>query len=230
MVDQCPSLDAPAEFNDFSVQGMCEQGSITAVLAVAGFVLVIAFCLVLHKKTETVLIKKNDGKPLEEEGIEKIFKTTKEVDGKVLHTINEYLVLPFVSTDLKSFVMVIYVLWFALTIPMATTRLYKKMWGHELLFQQGPFNVLANMLGCKGLDILAIAYTEEVDDTSPFEKIDPPPERNSPAELDPWFTFHLMNGLLWLTFGFIQMYWAHRGWSVSFIGLLSLMSWSPVSF
>ena len=213
MIDQCPSDNATAEFDDFSVQGMCKQGSITFVLAFVGTVLLITFRVYLHLQT-----KKAQRLHHEENGvIGEIgrFSTTENRDGKVLHMINKYLVNPFVPCSLASLAMELYFLWFAVTITMAGTRFYEKRWANELYFQQGPFNVLAHMMGCEGLNITTIPYTHKIS-SSPFKAIGPAkPQRDSSEELDSYFAWHLAGGILWLTFGFMQIYWAEGGWSVS---------------
>lgn len=218
MTDQCPNLDAPAEFNDFTVQGMCKQGSLTFIVAFGIFLLLFIVRQILHYLTTTAQAEqqRRGGYGLaqpEREGLEKVFHPRNETNSIMLHVANKYLVLPFVPVSLKSLIMMLYLAWVAMTIPMATTRYYKKLWANEVMAQQGPLNVIADMLGCEGVDIMAIPYTKQINDTSPFQNPKHPPERNSPEELDPYFAWHLAFGIVWLTFGFVQIFNARGGWS-----------------
>ena len=136
-------------------------------------------------------------------------QTTWDKD-RFVHIFNEIFVAPFISDSMESFIAIIFFAWFVMTIPMGITRYYSKLWMNELIAQQGPFNVLAYLIGCKSLEFDTMQYTTEI-------QHDPNvvPERGSPEELDWVFLYHLLFGICWLTSGFMQIFWARSGWSVS---------------
>eukprot|EP00562_Extubocellulus_spinifer_P002113 CAMPEP_0178489204 /NCGR_PEP_ID=MMETSP0696-20121128/10256_1 /TAXON_ID=265572 /ORGANISM="Extubocellulus spinifer, Strain CCMP396" /LENGTH=492 /DNA_ID=CAMNT_0020116999 /DNA_START=68 /DNA_END=1546 /DNA_ORIENTATION=- len=211
-------------FTGYSYDAMCKEGSLTAILAILVLSVLFLFRQLLHISTNRRDRKETDQCSL---------LCHPKRDG-FLFTIEQTFIAPFVSDSLESFVAVIFFLWFILTVPMGITRYYDKYWAHEMLAQQGPLNLLAHFLGCKGLDMMAMKYTDVVSSPDEVENstegglfgwkkspksVDPgllsEPERNSPEELDPYFTAHLIAGLGWLFFGFVQIFWARKGWSTN---------------
>ena len=59
---------------------------------------------------------------------------------------------------------------------------------------------------------MALQYTEELPANSMHIEN---PKRGSPAEIDSYFLPHLTWAMTWLFVGFIQIYQAKDGWSVS---------------
>uniref|UniRef100_A0A6U2ZGN3 Uncharacterized protein n=1 Tax=Entomoneis paludosa TaxID=265537 RepID=A0A6U2ZGN3_9STRA len=129
----------------------CEDGTWSVIFAIGTFVLFVLFHQVMYfykgrctnnKGTEpnTHVEYQNQGRSLTESMIERVF------------------VAPFVPKKLETLVALIFGAWFMMTIPMAFTRYFEGWWGQQLLTQQGPFNLMANAIGCKGLDMNAIKY------------------------------------------------------------------------
>ena len=139
---------------------------------------------------------------------------------------------PFTPTTIEAFVARLCFWWFLFTVSMALTRFCKKRLANQALSQQGPFNSLSKALGCNGIDVTALPCTESLSDLHPAKtrllprffkflrkkpKIDIASDREQDhfKEIDLLFTLHLAIGLGWLTFGFLQIFWVHSGWSVS---------------
>ena len=133
----------------------------------------------------------------------------KEKHGFLLHFLNEYFILPWVPSTIEIFASIYFFLWFCLTITIGIARYYEKKWTQEVFFQQGPFNYLVHALfNCSTVDMTLIDYTEEINHSSNQN-----PARQSPEELDPYFTKHLTFGILWLSVGFYHILNARHGWS-----------------
>ena len=112
---------------------------------------------------------------------------------------------------------------------MGVTRYYEGYWAMDYLTQQGPFNFIAHLIGCKGLDLTTLKYTERVPPRSEWVVN---PEHYSAQELDPFFTWHLAAGTTWLTAGFLQIFWAKLGdggWSVSMINVSHVLNFALYS-
>lgn len=197
-------------FGDY--ESMCEQGSLTAIVAVFIVTVVVLFRFWLHYR---IIDKNENGKhtiALEETGN----GTDEELDRVIPHFLDSKFIVPFVPTSMESFVFILFFLWFVMTITMGMTRYYRQIWAHEFSSQQGPLNVIVGMLTgrCKGLDITAMVYTSELD-TPPWTKGHwaEYTKVRSLDNMDNILFFHLCGGMLWLTVGFMQIYWANNGWS-----------------
>jgi len=153
----------------------------------------------------------------------------------------EYLFIqPFVPLRLESFVAYLASGWFLGTVTMAITRFYHKQWAVELLSQQGPFNLVSWLLGGGMISPTAHVYTYENTNQVPegnrgfvfliqrslgklknktkagdfeLDEQDPESESQHFKNLDLFFSLHLFCGLLWLTVGGLQIFWA-KAWSI----------------
>lgn len=141
--------------------------------------------------------------------------------------LEDILVLPFVPTTVEHLVLAIYGAWFAMTITMGVTRYYEKRWGNDVLAQHSLFNIIANFLGCKGLDMMVIPYAyQEPEPTvrvggffrknqkSSLEMLCEKNPLECSSDIDFYFGHHLFFGIVWLSFGAMQIYLSRNGWSV----------------
>ncbi len=71
-------------------------------------------------------------------------------------TFEKRFILPFVPTQLDSFVMWIFIWHFVITIPMGITRYYEGRWAHDFITLQGPLNLISYAFGCGTLNLTAI--------------------------------------------------------------------------
>ena len=194
---------------------ICENGAVSIILALAVFALAAGIKIALDNASPPP-----DVAP----------KTRRLTKGSWLE---DLLVLPFVPTSLENYVLAIYFTWFCFTITMGVTRYYEKRWANDVLAQQGPFNVLAEFLGCKGLDPAVIPYQwQEPEPTqmrkgfrlpgtgpkkSALEKICEDNPLECSPDIDFYFSHHLAFGVVWLSFGALQIYMAKSGWSVRLV-------------
>jgi hypothetical protein len=157
------------------------------------------------------------------------------------HWLEQVLVTPFVPTSLETLVLYIYFVWFCFTVTMGITRYYEKRWGDDVIAQQGPFNVLTELVfGCRGLDPQVIPYQyqrpagmtkkarfrplgglfskfkqkKSSASASSLETLCDINPLECSEDIDFYFGHHLALGTLWLTFGALQIYMARSGWSV----------------
>jgi len=196
------------EFSTFTYEGMCEEGSLTFFIAVGTFVFIFFFRNMLYRKTEEY--NRMEGENVDDN--DDPFPTDPTDDQKTVHFINRYFVKPFAYNTLETFIAVLFFFWFSMTIPIAFTRFYKDQWEQELITQQGPLNVITNLMNCTGLDFNVITYTGRIHDKDSFQD---PDQIERDEELDPVFAYHLLAGILWLSAGFLQIYFARSGWSTN---------------
>ena len=206
-------MSAVNETEPLSLSGdICENGAISIIIAIGTLILVAGIKIALDSASPPI-----NPAP----------KVRRLAKGSWLEDV---LVLPFVPTSLENFVLAIYFTWFCFTITMGVTRYYEKRWANDVLAQQGPFNVIAEFIGCKGLDPAVIPYQwQEPEPTETpkgfrlpgfgrkktvLEKTcqDNPLECSS--DIDFYFSHHLAFGVVWLSFGALQIYMAKSGWSV----------------
>lgn len=209
-------MSANNETDPISLTGdICENGAITVIIAIAVVFLVAGIKIALDNASPP---------PSAGAAAPRVRRLAKG------SWVENVLVLPFVPTSLENFVLAIYFTWFCFTITMGVTRYYEKRWADDVIAQQGPFNVIAEFIGCKGLDPAVIPYQWQEPEPStkrkgfrfpgtgpkksPLEKIcqDNPLECSS--DIDFYFSHHLAFGIVWLSFGALQIYMARSGWSV----------------
>lgn len=196
---------------------VCEDGTITVILAIGIFALLAFLKMALSDATVN---EEARGKAPKKSIVKRLSK------GSLLEDI---FILPFVPSSLETFVMAIYFGWFTMTISMGISRYYENRWGNDVLAQQGPLNVLAGFLGCKGIPIAVIPYALQIPEPTTAKGFHFPgfgPKKSAeeiycdknPLECSPdidfYFSHHLAFGILWLTFGALQIYLARSGWSV----------------
>jgi hypothetical protein len=213
-----------------SKEAICEEGSLTVILAILFIGSLFTVKQILYRSVR------------HEDDSKGIFGIPGANAGgkKLTHLLEETIIKPFIPTTMESFVAFLYFWWFLFTVPMAITRFYEKRWANQALSQQGPFNLLSKALGCNGFDITALPYTESLSELHPAKtrllpqflkflrkkpKIHIPSdhEQDHFKEIDFLFTVHLAVGLGWLTFGFLQIFWVHSGWSVSILSFQQCM-------
>jgi hypothetical protein len=198
---------------------VCEDGTLTVILAIGIFALLVILKVALSDATVTQ--ETSDGKKVKKSIIKRLAK------GSLLEDV---FILPFVPSSLETFVLAIYFGWFTMTISMGITRYYEKRWANDVLAQQGPLNVMAGFLGCKGIPIDVIPYALQIPESNTskggFSFPGFGPKKSSEeafcdknplecsADIDFYFGHHLAFGIIWLTFGALQIYLARSGWSV----------------
>lgn len=100
---------------------------------------------------------------------------------------------------------------------MAFTRYYEMKWAHDIFALQGPFNVASWFLGCGSISLQAIPYTEHLENIPPrVLPVTPliPPDLGRWERIDIFLSWHLTMAVLWLLFGFVQIFRAKDGeWS-----------------
>ncbi|GFH44656.1 predicted protein [Chaetoceros tenuissimus] len=130
----CLPLDSPAEWNRFDLEGMCEQGSLTALLASTTFLLAFGLSTWCYRRTLAVEPGKTSALEMAQ---------FKEKKGPLIYFIKHHLINPWIPSTTEIFISIYFFLWFCLTITIGVTRFYAKKWTQEVFFQQGPFNYLA---------------------------------------------------------------------------------------
>lgn len=202
----------------FSPEVMCKEGSLTIFLALVTLVIIVlARYFISHWPGAGGIRRGIAGNNA----------------GVISKTLERVLITPFVPNSVETFISLYTFFWFLLTIPMAITRHYENRWALQMFTQHGPLNFLSQSLGCASIDLTATNYTHSFDEThQPKERtlssiLKPKPnvgdrlEEDHFEKIDLLFTLHLTFGLLWLTFGFLQIWLARTGWSVS-INVLKL--------
>lgn len=144
--------------------------------------------------------------------------------------IEDLFVLPFVPSSLENLIVAIYFGWFCVTVTMGITRYYEGRWANDVVAQQGPLNVIAMFIGCKGIDPAVIPYAIQEPETNTsakgglfgtgfmskktnIEKLCEDNPLECSPDIDYYFSHHLAFGCTWLTFGALQIYLAKSGWS-----------------
>lgn len=205
-VDEVSFREGP-EFSSFtSYQTVCkEEGSISVFIILAFLLAFFLFTYWKNRTTERAELEHPPEKP--PPAIGAIYHPLKDPKWYKVYKI---FIRPFAPSTQEDIVGVVFFFWFIMTIPMAITRYYEKRWAQEVTAEQGTLNVISSLMGCKSLNITVIAYTGPISD-DPV----PNPERGSGEELDPIFKLHLLGGILWLLFGFLQIFRARSGWSTN---------------
>ena len=220
---------------------VCEDGTFTVILILL-FVAVFVMLRVALSDA-TARHRGSDGQAAPAPAANKVQRLAKH------SWLEDILVVPFVPTSLENFVLAIYCAWFAMTITMGVTRYYEKRWANDVLAQQGLFNTTATFMGCKGLDMDVIPYQwQEPTPVSgnnasskggglPFfnrrrgrpksslEKLCEANPLECSPDIDFYFSHHLFFGIVWLSFGALQIYLARNGWSVRMMCLQKLGCW-----
>mmetsp|Transcript_12843 Transcript_12843/g.19368 ORF Transcript_12843/g.19368 Transcript_12843/m.19368 type:complete len:518 (+) Transcript_12843:49-1602(+) len=195
----------PPALNLTSWDDMCTEGGITFIIFLTIFALYMMKRLCLAKDWDRTVTSPFYSKSVEQDQT--------SFFPRVLEKIEDIFILPFVPKELDSFVMWIFFWFFITTIPMATTRYYKKTWDSDVFALQGPFNLISHVLGCGMLNTTVIPYTEVLEENPPplFSR---PPTSAKYERIDWFFFFHLSIGLLWLCAASLQIY-KHKvgGWS-----------------
>lgn len=176
---------------------ICEEGTLTVIIAIVIFFILLLVRLMLHRCTKREQAKTSG------------LGATRQLTTN--HWLEDHLVTPFVPSSLESYVAIIFFVWFVLTIPMGISRFYEGRWTQQLLAQQGPLNLIAHAFGCKGLEFVAIQYPLQVED-KPFGETN---DLKYSEDIDWYFTVHLTGGITWLAAGSLQIFLARSGWSVS---------------
>mmetsp|Transcript_14229 Transcript_14229/g.24177 ORF Transcript_14229/g.24177 Transcript_14229/m.24177 type:complete len:269 (-) Transcript_14229:1019-1825(-) len=187
---------------------MCdERGGITFIILIA--ILVLYLATRYHILISGSVPLKNVTSPLYDHD-----KPKQSTFRRFMLTLEKIFVLPFVPSELDSFVMWMFMWFIAITIPMAVTRYYESRWAHDLITLQGPLNLISYyVFGCGSLDLTAIPYSEVVEEAPP--RFPPPPKSDKWGRIDYFFCYHLGIGIMWLIVGFIQIYKAKAGgWSL----------------
>ena len=207
--NQFPHLCPPADPISFYPGAICEEGSITAILAILFFGSIFTVKHLIHRAN-----KRHEGG-----NITAYAGITQRKNG-AFHWLEEAFILPFIPSSVEAFVATVFFCWFMISIPMVTTRYYEKRWATEALVQQGPFNLLSQALGCEGFNTTIGAYSEILPDLHPSNEWlissfikhlkNRKPEHERTAEdvyknRDYFFTLHLTFAVLWLMIGFVQV-------------------------
>eukprot|EP00984_Skeletonema_dohrnii_P010032 scaffold3880_cov79-Skeletonema_dohrnii-CCMP3373.AAC.1 len=130
----------PPALNLTSWDDMCTEGGITFIIFLTIFALYMMKRLCLAKDWDRTVTSPFYSKSVEQDQT--------SFFPRVLEKIEDIFILPFVPKELDSFVMWIFFWFFITTIPMATTRYYKKTWDSDVFALQGPFNLISHVLGC----------------------------------------------------------------------------------
>ena len=222
--------DPPLSFD--SLDGICNDGTLTIIFGILLFVTFFIIKTMVHQKTKMYQTIHTEG----------LYDTKDKHTGKPIENwFEDFFLKPFIPSSLEHLFVVLYFLWFVITIPMAFTRYYEKLWAQVAMAQHGPLNLLSMAVGCGTLDMKSIQYTEPLLGDGDLEEknrtvIHPQniikflsrkgrnrhreittslDEHAHFEEVDWIFTMHLIFGILWLTIGFFQIFLIRKGWSVS---------------
>lgn len=214
-------------FEFTSPSKICEEGSITIILAV----IALSVCFITTHLLYTALCRFN--KLHDKPGL-----TSQGRDWTFANLLERLLVKPFIPTSLENFIATTFFWWLLLTLPMGITRFYDKKWEANAFTQHSMFNLMSQWLGCGTINIRGITYTNTLEGLLPkksrliksfikflrkkkreedeIDMLHSTAEKEQFKQIDYLFTIHLTLGLLWLSVGFFQIFSAKTGWSVSF--------------
>lgn len=147
-----PASVIPPALKLTSWEDMCEEGGGGTLII---FILLLLIYLVTHH-----FIFISGGEPLHNVTSplyeHNLGRTNQSRFRRFMLTFEKRFVLPFVPTQLDSFVMWIFMWHFVITIPMGITRYYEGRWAHDFITLQGPLNLISYAFGCGTLNLTAI--------------------------------------------------------------------------
>ena len=120
-----------------SLEAICDEGSLTIIFGILIFAAFFTIKQIIHHVTKQY--EKTHTKQYEKTHTHGLYDThIKEEDGSkkiVSHWVEEFICKPFIPASLEYLFVNLYFVWFIVTIPMAFTRYYDKIWAQVCFIQ-----------------------------------------------------------------------------------------------